>query len=244
MALAAELKEEVAGAEELLASGDWVDGAALVRAIFARTTPQRALRIGMGVHRDSYEGQAAELAATPEGMDYLMRLGREYRAYRAVTSRVQSGAWECQPRKFRLMHVRGEYPFRVRAPQPEPLGPTLEDLSESMGIAVRTLQDWLTRGYAPDLIVNRATHMKHVRPTDEWVWRRLKGLYVGNVGSENSAQKPKQTPTGRVWLSDPREVWQFVCPHCGRHKSEPVKPDASSADAEAVAAATVSPTGE
>lgn len=225
MIAAPEVQEELREAEALLRGGEWVDGGAVVAAIFRQVTPQRALRIGLGALHGKQKGGEQRLLDTEEGRKRLMDVGRAYRAYRAIDTRLKSGVWECRPARFRMLHVHGEYPFQLRSVSLADNGLTLADMSERLGIATRTLEEWPKRGYVPRMVTHVSTGVLYVQPGDvEW-WVKVALLFVKPEDRLNGRGKPRRNG---MWRSDPREVWLFRCPHCGRSRSEP--PDPGGAD--------------
>jgi hypothetical protein len=185
-----------------------VAGASVLAAIERSVPPGRASRLAVGALRTQQlkyrkpqdEGKALAVQWTLDHPSEAIRLGKQYRARRAMESRVRDGTWETKPDVITAAHYRGEDQFVVRNPHTLRSGLTLAAVADQLGTTRHILRSWIDNGVVPN-------------PVNE------NGLMVVPFDQIEIYQTvfKHYKRSGRRWRQDAIDAWRnpFVCPQCG-----------------------------
>ncbi len=196
--------EAVLAREDVLANDGWISGPELLYEMMSVIPPGEAQRAAMERVKDPEKWSTQD----------LINSGRRSRAVRKITQMFERGVWVSDPPKMTRDHWAGHMRWKAKALFPGAIG--MPDAADEIGVSLYMLDDWISKGLAPDGFRAPGAPIKTMRlvtPQLLETYRRIAEL--------------RPVPGRREWKSDPRAVWQkptaqaaagvgneIECPHC------------------------------
>jgi hypothetical protein len=173
-----------------------MSGPELIYEMSAAIPPGEAQRFAMSRSRGSESRPVQELIAS----------GRRSRVVKKINHYVERGVWVTDPPELTRDHWAGRQRWRIKALFPGAV--LMPEAAEKIGVTLSVLDDWISKGLAPDGARPPGASPKAVRlatPELVEIYRQIAALRI--PGSAN-------------WKADPRGVWvptqkdTIECPSC------------------------------